>query len=38
MRALGKRPLSIALDPGAESYWIERKPPGPAPETMKQQF
>ena len=38
MRALGKRPLNIDLVPDAESYWIERKPPGPAPETMKQQF
>ena len=38
MRALGKRPLNIDLVPDAESYWIERNPPGPAPETMKQQF
>lgn len=38
MRAVGKRPLNIALDPDASSYWIERKPPGPEPESMKQQF
>ena len=38
MRALGKRPLNIALDPKAKSYWIERKPPGPEPESMKLQF
>jgi len=38
MRALGKRPLNIALDPEAKSYWIERKPPGPEPESMKLQF
>jgi hypothetical protein len=38
MRAWGKRPLNIELDREAKSYWIERKPPGPEPETMKQQF
>ena len=38
MRAFGKRPLNIGFDHEASSYWFERKPPGPAPETMKQQF
>jgi hypothetical protein len=38
MRALGKRPLNLALDLAATSYWIDRVPQGPAPETMKQQF
>jgi len=38
MRALGKDLLNRRLDPAAESYWIERRPPGPRPETMKQQF
>jgi hypothetical protein len=38
MRALGKDLLRLKHDPGAPSYWIERTPPGPAPETMKQQF
>ncbi|MBT4690915.1 MAG: hypothetical protein HOK21_22905 [Rhodospirillaceae bacterium] len=38
MRAFGKRPLNIGLDHAATSYWIDREPPGPAPETMKQQF
>ncbi len=38
MRALGKDPLRLRRDPAAASYWIERKPPGPAPETMKNQF
>lgn len=38
MRALGKDPLRRKFDPSAESYWIERDPPGPEPETMKQQF
>jgi hypothetical protein len=38
MRALGKDLLRLKRQPGAESYWIVRAPPGPAPETMKDQF
>jgi hypothetical protein len=38
MRVLGKRPLNLAFDKNAASYWITREPPGPAPETMKNQF
>jgi hypothetical protein len=38
MRALGKRPLNIGFDHEATSYWLKREPPGPDPETMKQQF
>ena len=38
MRALGKDPLRLNLDRSAKSYWIERTPPGPAPDTMKNQF
>lgn len=38
MRVLGKRPLQLATDADAKTYWISREPPGPAPETMKQQF
>jgi hypothetical protein len=38
MRLLGKDPLRRRLDPGAASYWIERQPPGPAPDTMRNQF
>lgn len=38
MRALGKRPLNIEIDHETASYWLERQPPGPAPESMKQQF
>jgi hypothetical protein len=37
-RALVRDPLHLARDPEAESYWIERDPPGPGPEAMKQQF
>lgn len=38
MRALGKRPLNLRLDPRAATYWIERSPHGPAPASMKDQF
>jgi hypothetical protein len=38
MRALGKDPLLLRRDSQATSYWINREPSGPAPETMKRQF
>jgi hypothetical protein len=38
MRASGKDLLRRRRDPAAGSYWIPRVPPGPAPESMKQQF
>lgn len=38
MRLMGKDLLSLRLDSQAESYWIERDPAGPPPETMKLQF
>jgi len=38
MRAIGHDPLRLKLDPKADSYWIPRDPPGPAPETMINQF
>ena len=38
MRALGKDLLRLKRDPVAESYWIAREPPGPAPETIKNQY
>ncbi len=38
MRALGKDMLRLKYDPKAQSYWIERNPPGPPPETMINQF
>jgi hypothetical protein len=37
-RILGKDPLRLSYDAEARSYWIERQPPGPAPETMTNQF
>ena len=38
MRVLGKDPLRLQFEPKAKSYWIERRPPGPAPDTMTNQF
>jgi len=38
MRMLGKDLLRLGSDREAKSYWIERRPPGPAPDTMRNQF
>ena len=38
IRLTGKDPLRLKLDPAAESYWIVRKPPGPPPDSMTNQF
>lgn len=38
MRVFGKDPLRLEREPAAASYWIARDPPGPAPETMRNQF
>ena len=38
MRALGKDLLRLKFDRVAPTYWIERTPPGPPPESMKDQF
>lgn len=38
MRAMGRDLLRLKPQPKAESYWIVRTPPGPAPSTMKDQF
>lgn len=38
MRLLGKDLLRLRLDKAAKSYWIERDPPGPTPESMQNQF
>jgi hypothetical protein len=34
----GRDPLHLKFDRQAGSYWVVREPPGPAPETMTQQF
>lgn len=38
MRATGKDLLRLKRPKDQKSYWIERTPPGPAPDTMKNQF
>ena len=38
MRMLGKRTLDLQFDEDRQSYWIERDPPGPAADSMKNQF
>ncbi len=38
MRALGKDLLRLRFDKQSSSYWIDRAPPGPAPESLKDQF
>jgi hypothetical protein len=37
-RLLGKDSLRLHFDPAANSYWLPRTPPGPLPESMKNQF
>jgi len=36
-KLMGKDPLRLRRK-GAQSYWIERAPPGPPPATMRNQF
>ncbi|MSO85868.1 MAG: hypothetical protein EXR04_08000 [Rhodospirillales bacterium] len=38
MRLAGKDPLRLKFDRAAKSYWIERVPPGPEPDSMRRQF
>ena len=38
MRLFGKDPLRLRFDPAADSYWIKRDPPGPAADSLKNQF
>ncbi len=38
VRLTKKDPLRLKRDPDAESYWIERDPPGPDPKSLPQQF
>jgi hypothetical protein len=38
LRLSGKDILRLRWEPSAESYWIPRDPPGPAAETMRNQF
>lgn len=38
MRLFGKDFLHLKLDPAADTYWIERDPPGPPPDSLRNQF
>ena len=38
MRTLGKRPLRLAPDPTAATYWIKREPPEGGGLSMRRQF
>lgn len=38
MRALGKDLLRLRFEPEADTYWIDRQPPGRADQQMKKQF
>ncbi|HKX94697.1 MAG TPA: SxtJ family membrane protein [Methylibium sp.] len=38
MRLAGKDPLRLKMDRAAGSYWMDRKPPGPPPGSMTNQF
>lgn len=38
MRLRGKDMLPLRFDSKAVTYWIERRPPGPPPKTMANQF
>lgn len=38
MRLAGRDALRRRLDREARSYWIEREPPGPPPESLPHQF
>jgi ABC-type multidrug transport system fused ATPase/permease subunit len=38
LRAFGKDPLRLRIDPEAKSYWLPRTPPGRADSQMTRQF
>lgn len=38
LKALGKDVLRLKVDRSASSHWITRHPPGPAPDTLRDQF
>ncbi len=38
MRAAGKDPLRLKKPSNVSTYWVERKPPGPKPESLHNQF
>ncbi|MGH6836514.1 MAG: hypothetical protein ACREC9_13460 [Methylocella sp.] len=38
LRRKGEDLLRLKIKPQARTYWIEREPPDPAPDSMKKQF
>jgi hypothetical protein len=38
LRLMGKDLLRLKAEPAENTFWIPRDPPGPAPETMRNQF
>ena len=38
MRVVGYDPMRRRFDPDARTYWIERDPPGPLPDSLTNQF
>ena len=38
MRLAGRDALRRRMEPDARSYWIDRTPPGPAPDSLPHQF
>jgi Saxitoxin biosynthesis operon protein SxtJ len=38
LRRRGQDVLRLRFEPLARTYWLERRPPGPSPDTMKRQF
>ena len=37
-RLAGRDTMRQRFDPGIDSYWISREPPGPPPESLRNQF
>jgi len=37
-RAVGRDPLRLRFDREARSYWVDREPPGPPPDSLTNQF
>jgi hypothetical protein len=37
-RLFVRDPLRRRIDKNCKSYWVERQPPGPSPESMAHQF
>ncbi|MEJ6008142.1 SxtJ family membrane protein [Paucibacter sp. AS339] len=38
LRALNRDPLRLRFEPSSKTYWLDRTPPGPEAESLKNQF